>query len=183
MANSSTHNIRVPKIMSSAFWFDHLKDKGLYSDYSVPYSPDKGGRQVRLKLPDFRMNFRQGEEGDELELQVRRSSLRPDSNSMALLRHHIAHELALGVCQIRQSPAQRYRRGPVPILEIPLSDEHLPSRGSVLNRVKAVIVRLGSSLKVVSPRHLKPKRAKTSCHERPIRRRTRPRVSCGGYSA
>jgi hypothetical protein len=75
------------------------------------------------------------------------------------------------------------RHGPEPILTIPLSHEHLPDWGTVLARVKRVIARLSNALKVVSPRHLKPKRPKVKRHEKPLPRLTVPHCSCGGLAA
>lgn len=139
---------------------------------------------MHLKLTDFRWAFHQREEGDELELQVRRSSLRPTPASLELLRHNLARELGIGAPSIRPRVSLPSRRhGPEPILAIPLSDEHLPNRETVLARVKRVITRLSNALKVVSPKHLKPKRPKVKRHEKPLPRLTLPRSSCGGLAA
>lgn len=139
---------------------------------------------MRLSPQDFRYDFRQGEEGEELELKVRRPSLRPTDGALELLRHNIAHSLALGICQIRRiAPEYRPRGGPAAILDIPLSDEHLPNRATVLKRVKEVIARISRALKVVSPRHLKPKRSKrTKPRNHPLPRLTRMRTGYSGLS-
>jgi hypothetical protein len=146
--------------------------------------PPEGRKDVHLKLKDFRWDFYQREEGDELELQVRRASLRPTPASLELLRHNLAQELAIGAASIRPRGSMSSRRhGPQPILAIPLSDEHLPSRETVLSRVKKVITRLANALKVVSPRHLRPKRPKVKRHEKPLPRLVVPHSSCGGLAA
>ena len=141
---------------------------------------------MHLKLKDFRLVIRDNQEGegDELELQVRRQSLRPTPDALGLLRSSLARELAIGAASIRPRaglPARRRR--PEPILAIPLSNEHLPDRETVLARVKRVIVRLSNALKVVSPRHLRPKRPKVKRHEKPLPRLMAQRGSCGGLAA
>ena len=155
---------------------------GLYSAYSV-LSSEKGD-VVHLKPQDFRLDIRHSDGGDELAIKVRRRSLRLTADALELLRNAIAHELGLGASRIRPVPPRHHRsKGPEPILEVALSDAHLPDGITVRERVKAIIARLNKALKVCSPRHLKPKAHGPRRHERPIRRRTTPMTSCGGLSA
>lgn len=134
---------------------------------------------MRLKPTDFRPRHTSTEEGEErAEIALRRPSLRPNPNSLEFLRHEISRKLGIGVSNIRKlPPTEQKGRRHEPILSIPMNIEHIAKK-DVLGMIMSVINRIANRLKVVSPRHLRPKRVRHGCHEQPIPRRRRAQGTC-----